>query len=323
MRVVITGAAGFIGSHLVDRYLGDGHRVVGVDNFLTGGWENLEGARENPEFTTVQANVAEDWEEILAEFERDGSGVDLVLHFASPASPTDYARHPRETMAANSHGTELCCMAALKYDARLVYASTSEVYGDPQEHPQRESYWGNVNPIGPRACYDESKRFGEALVMSFVRTDDLDARIVRIFNTYGPRMRASDGRAVPNFIFAALRGQPLTVYGDGSQTRSFCYVDDLVEGIVRLAAAPDARGMVVNLGNPGEFTISQLAETVARIAGVPLEIRREPLPPDDPKQRCPDISLARSLLGWQPRIPLEEGLRRSVTSFAATTARLR
>ena len=238
--------------------------------------------------------------------------VDLVLHFASPASPVDYARLALETLAVNSTGTSHACDLAERTGARLVFASTSEVYGDPLVHPQPESYWGNVNPIGPRACYDEGKRFGEALITTRMRLGQLDARIVRIFNTYGPRMAPNDGRAVPNFIAQALAGRPLTVYGDGSQTRSFSYVDDLVDGVVRLAAADAARGAIVNIGNPEETTIAAFAALVASAAGVALNIERRPLPADDPTRRKPDISLARTLLGWEPRIALRDGIARTL-----------
>ena len=255
MRVVITGGAGFLGSHLVDRFLLDGHDVVAIDNLCTGSLGNLDDASENARLTIVRADAS------LPLPVR--GAVDLVLHFASPASPVHYARLALETLAVNSTGTGHACDLAERTGARLVFASTSEVYGDPLVHPQPESYWGNVNPAGERACYDEAKRFGEALITTRMRLGQLDARIVRIFNTYGPRMAANDGRAVPNFIAQALAGRPLTVYGDGSQTRSFTYVDDLVDGVVRLAAADDARGAIVNIGNPEETTIAAFAALVA------------------------------------------------------------
>jgi nucleoside-diphosphate-sugar epimerase len=302
--VVVTGGAGFVGSHLVDRYLRDGHEVIAIDNLCTGSLQNLDGARANPRFTFVRADAAEP----LAV---DG-GVDLVLHFASPASPVHYARLALETLAVNSAGTGHACDLAERSGARLLYASTSEVYGDPAVHPQSEGYWGNVNPVGERACYDEGKRFGEALVTTRVRLRALDARIARIFNTYGPRMAANDGRVVPNLISQALAGQPLTVYGDGSQTRSFTYVDDLVDGIVRLAAAERLRGAIVNLGNPEEVTIAAFAAVVAALAGVPLRVEHRPLPPDDPVRRKPDIARARARLGWSPAIGLHEGIARTL-----------
>jgi nucleoside-diphosphate-sugar epimerase len=314
MRVLVTGGAGFIGSHLVDYYLERGDEVTAVDNFITGSASNLTAARKNENFRFVEADVADEWERVAAAFAA-GRAPDLILHFASPASPVDYSLRPIETMAVNSRGTENCLRAALKWRCRVLYASTSETYGDPLEHPQREEYWGNVNPVGPRSCYDESKRFGEALVMAYVRVHDVDARIIRIFNTYGPRMRSDDGRVVPNFVTQALAGVPLTVYGDGSQTRSFCYVDDLVEGISRCAAVEATRGVVVNLGNPNEYPIRVFADIVCRIAGVPLTVDPRPMPVDDPGRRCPDISRAVRLLGWQPLVTLEDGLSRTLRAF--------
>jgi nucleoside-diphosphate-sugar epimerase len=311
MRVVISGAAGFIGSHLADRYLADGHAVLGIDNLLTGSPGNLRTAFNNASFTFVEADVTHGI---------DVAGdADLVLHFASPASPVDYGNHPLQTLRVNSRGTEVMAEFALARKARYLYASTSESYGDPLEHPQRETYWGNVNPVGVRACYDESKRYGEAFVAAMTRTQGLDGRIIRIFNTYGPRMRLHDGRVVPNFVRQALDGEELTVYGTGNQTRSFCYVDDLVEGIVRCAASPKTRGLVINLGNPDEHTIREFAEIVCRVVGVPLNVRQMPLPADDPARRCPDISLAREVLGWSPVIALEDGLRQTIASFRVLT----
>ena len=312
MKVVITGAAGFVGSHLADRYLADHHQVVGIDDLITGDLANLALARANPHFEYINADVAAEGYDLA----HACGGADLIVHCASPASPVDYAHRPLETMAANSLGTKHCCEAAGAWSARLLYASTSEAYGDPLEHPQRETYWGNVNPVGPRACYDESKRFGEAMVMTYVRSHNLDARIVRIFNTYGPRMRRDDGRVVPNFIGQALAKQPLTLYGDGSQTRSFCYVSDLVDGIVRCADSERTRGLVVNLGNPAEITVAQLARVVCELAGVPYKTDLRDMPVDDPVRRRPDITRARELLGWEPRIALEDGLRETIRSFA-------
>lgn len=309
---LITGASGFIGSHLCDAYLAQGWRVVGVDNLVTGSRQNLEQALRSPQFELVERDITLDHRELIDDLRERFGPIDLVLHFASPASPVDYAKLPLQTLAVNSKGTEFCAQASLEWNARLLYASTSEAYGDPLEHPQRETYWGNVNPVGPRSCYDESKRFGEAVVMAYVRAHDLDARIVRIFNTYGPRMRADDGRVVPNFILQALRGEPLTVYGDGSQTRSFCYVEDLVAGIMACAASEAARGRIVNLGNPEEYAIAEFARIVSEIAGVQLRTEYRPIPPDDPARRCPDISLARELLGWEPKVPVREGLRRTI-----------
>jgi nucleoside-diphosphate-sugar epimerase len=309
--VLITGAAGFIGSHLTERYLRDGETVVGLDNLATGDLRNLTAVMQSSRFRFVEVDVTEKWHTLRGIFAEVGNP-DLILHFASPASPVDYAALPLETMAVNSRGTELCLEAAGRYGARFLFASTSEAYGDPLEHPQREGYWGNVNSVGPRSCYDEAKRFGEALVMAYMRTQNIDARIIRIFNTYGPRMRPNDGRVVPNFIAQALAGKALTVYGDGTQTRSFCYVDDLVEGIVRCAVSEETRGLVVNLGNPEEHPIERFARIVCDTAGVTLRVESRPLPVDDPTRRCPDISRARELLGWEPSVALEDGLRRTV-----------
>jgi nucleoside-diphosphate-sugar epimerase len=315
MVVLITGAAGFIGSHLVDRYLADGWTAIGLDNLMTGAGANLASARGNDRFTFIHTDVAASWDAVVKEVERHGNLPNLILHFASPASPIDYFSEPVATMMANSAGTHRCLDAAQRWNCRLLYASTSESYGDPLVHPQREDYWGNVNPVGPRACYDESKRFGEALTMTYVRASDADARIIRIFNTYGPRMRPNDGRVVSTFIMQALQGEPLTIYGDGSQTRSFCYVDDLVEGIVRCAASDATRGRVVNLGNPEEYTIAQLAQIVSDILGVPLLVENRATREDDPARRKPDIGVARELLGWQPKVSCAEGLRRTIEYF--------
>jgi dTDP-glucose 4,6-dehydratase len=313
MNVAITGAAGFIGSHLAARYVADGHQVVGIDNFITGDPRNMSSVADRESFRFVKHDVSTDWSKIAT-----GIGtVDLVLHFASPASPVDYGALPIETMLVNSAGTRNAIEFALANRARLLYASTSETYGDPLEHPQNEQYWGNVNPIGVRSCYDESKRFGEALTMAYFRQKGLDAHLIRIFNTYGPRMRRNDGRVVPNFVTQALQNQPLTIYGDGSQTRSFCYVDDLVEGIVRCAAADSTRGLVVNLGNPEEFTIRHFAELVCEIAGVQLRVEKRDIPPDDPTRRCPDISRAMELLGWSPAIGIRDGLQRTIDYFCS------
>jgi dTDP-glucose 4,6-dehydratase len=315
MNVLLTGAAGFVGSHLADRLLKDGSRVVGVDNFITGSPDNLASARTHEGFTFFEADVSNDGEKITQFCNSIGFAPAIVLHFASPASPVDYAQLPFETLAVNSRGTEYCALAALRWGAALLFATTSEIYGDPLEHPQRETYWGNVNSTGPRACYDESKRYGEAVVTTHVRKSGLDGRLVRIFNTYGPRMRADDGRVVPNFVMQAIRGEPLTIYGDGSQTRSFCYVDDLVDGIVRFARLERAPGLILNVGNPAEYTISEFARMVAEIAGVDLRIEEGRLPVDDPTRRCPDISRAKETLGWSPRVNVREGLARTIAWF--------
>lgn len=305
MRFVVTGAAGFLGSHLVDRLVADGHEVVGIDNLLTGRRENLAALAEHPRFSFVRQDVTQ--------FIRVEGGVDGIFHFASPASPADYLAFPIQTLKVGSLGTHNALGLAKAKDARFLLASTSEVYGDPEAHPQPESYWGHVNPVGPRGVYDEAKRFAEALTMAYHRVHGLEARIARIFNTYGPRMRPDDGRVVSNFIVQSLRGDPLSVYGDGQQTRSFCYVDDLVEGVVRLFHS-DYAGPV-NLGNPDEYRIVELAEKVLEVSGARAPIEHRPLPEDDPKVRRPEIALARRRLGWEPRVPLPEGLARTVAYF--------
>ncbi len=305
MRVVILGAAGFLGSHLTDRFLREGHTVVGMDNFITGSPKNFEHLAAEPAFSFVEHDVSRF-------IEVDGP-VDGVLHFASPASPIDYLKLPIQTLKVGSLGTHNALGLAKAKSARFLLASTSEVYGDPAVHPQPESYWGHVNPVGPRGVYDEAKRFAEAMTMAYHRYHQVDTRIVRIFNTYGPRMRPADGRVVSNFIVQALEGRPITVYGDGSQTRSFCFVDDLIEGIFRLFehGGPDP----VNIGNDGEFTVLELAEKVTKLVDDGAEVVMEPLPVDDPKQRQPDLSLARASLDWGPTVTLDEGLARTVEYF--------
>jgi len=310
MRVLVTGAAGFLGSHLCDRLLAQGYRVVGMDNFLTGNSANVAHLRSHPDFQLVLHDVTN-----FIELE---GPPDAVLHFASPASPVDYLEHPIPTLKVGSLGTHKALGLAKAKGARFLLASTSEVYGDPLVHPQPESYWGNVNPVGPRGVYDEAKRFAEALTMAYHRYHGLDTRIVRIFNTYGPRMRPHDGRVVSNFIVQALHGEPLTVYGDGSQTRSFCYVDDLVTGIVLLFERGDADP--TNLGNPHEFTVRELAALVLKLTGSRSEIVERPLPVDDPRVRQPDIGRVRETLGWEPKVGLEEGLRRTIDYFRRLTA---
>jgi dTDP-glucose 4,6-dehydratase len=305
LRVLITGAAGFLGSHLVDRFLAEGHHVIGMDNFITGSPDNIAHLATNPAFGFVKQDVT-DYISV------DGP-LEGVLHFASPASPVDYLELPIQTMKVGSLGTHKTLGLAKAKGARYLLASTSEVYGDPLVHPQPESYWGNVNPVGPRGVYDEAKRFAEALTMAYHRFHGVDTRIVRIFNTYGPAMRPADGRVVSNFIVQALRGDPLTVYGDGSQTRSFCYVSDEVDGIYRLFNSD--RVEPTNIGNPNEFTVRELAELVLEQTGSRSRIESRPLPVDDPKVRKPDISIARATLGWEPKVSLREGLERTIPFF--------
>jgi dTDP-glucose 4,6-dehydratase len=312
MRLVLTGAAGFIGSHLTDRLLAEGHEVIGLDNLLTGDKRNLSHLAPGARFRLLEQDVSQP-------FRVDGA-VDGVLHFASAASPPDYQQWPIETLMVGSYGTHRGLALAQQKGARFFLASTSEVYGDPLVHPQPESYRGNVNPVGPRAMYDEAKRFAEAITSSFHRTYGTDTRIVRIFNTYGPRMRPEDGRVVSNFIVQALRGEPITIYGDGSQSRSFCYVSDLVEGIYRLFQSD--RTDPTNLGNPAEFTVSELAELVLELTGSRSPVVRKPLPEDDPKVRQPDITHARAALGWEPRVPLRDGLTRTIEYFSRKLERL-
>jgi dTDP-glucose 4,6-dehydratase len=303
-RALITGAAGFIGSHLVDYLLARGHDVIGMDNFITGDRGNLEHVRDR-RFQFVEHNVTE-------EIRIDGP-LDFILHFASPASPIDYLELPIQTLKVGSLGTHKTLGLAKAKGAKFLLASTSEVYGDPLVHPQKEDYWGNVNPIGPRGVYDEAKRFAEAMTVAYHRYHGVDIKIARIFNTYGPRMRVKDGRAIPAFISQALQNQPITVFGEGHQTRSFCYVSELVDGLYRLLTSQ--QNMPVNLGNPAEMTIAELAETIRRKTGSKSPIVFEPLPVDDPKVRQPDISLARKLLGWSPRVSLDEGLTATIAYF--------
>jgi dTDP-glucose 4,6-dehydratase len=300
-RAVVTGAAGFLASHLCERLIERGWDVLGLDNLLTGRMQNLVELQSRPEFSFDRHDVTN--------FIHVNGPVDAVLHFASPASPEDYLEHPIKTMKVGALGTHNTLGLALAKNARYLLASTSEVYGDPQVHPQPETYWGNVNPIGPRGVYDEAKRFAEALTLAYHRDHGLDVRIVRIFNTYGPRLRPADGRVVSNFLVQAMDGKPLTVYGSGDQTRSFCYVDDLVRGVLSLLDSDHVGPM--NIGNPNEFTILELAHTVLEVTGSSSEIAFEPLPEDDPTQRQPDISLAREVLGWEPQVQLAEGLTRT------------
>jgi dTDP-glucose 4,6-dehydratase len=309
MRVLVTGAAGFLGSHLTDRLLAEGHTVVGVDNLCTGNLENLAHLAHEPRFQFEQRDICVPF---------DPGAVDYVFNFASPASPPEYLRLAIETLRVGSVGVENTLEIAARYQAGYLHASTSECYGDPLQHPQTEEYWGNVNPVGPRSVYDEAKRYAEALVMAYHRSRGVNAHLVRIFNTYGPRLHPMDGRVISNFMMQALRGDPLTIYGDGSQTRSFCYVDDLIEGILRLARSNEH--LPVNIGNPSEFTILECAQTVLEVTGSHSELCFELLPEDDPARRCPDITKARALLGWEPRIALKEGLQKSLEFFRSNVA---
>ncbi len=306
MRVLITGGAGFIGSHLCDYFIARGDQVIAIDNFITGSPDNIAHLKDNPRFHFIRQDVTD--------FMRVEGYLDAVLHFASPASPVSYIAYPIQTLKVGALGTHKACGLAKAKGARFLLASTSEVYGDPKVSPQSEDYWGNVNPIGPRGVYDEAKRYAEAMTLAYHRAHNVDTRIVRIFNTYGPRNALDDGRVVPNFIGQALRGEPLTVHGDGSQTRSFCYVSDLVEGIVRLLESNEV--MPVNIGNPNEMTILTFAEKINAMTGNKAGIVFRPRPVDDPGQRCPDISKAKRLLKWQPRVDLDEGLAKTVAYFA-------
>jgi dTDP-glucose 4,6-dehydratase len=308
-RALVTGGAGFLGSHLCDALLGEGWKVAVADSLLTGRATNLEHLKNEPRFEFIEQNICEPF---------DPGRVDYVFHFASPASPVDYGLHGIHTLKVGSFGTFHALGIAKKYGAKYLVSSTSECYGDPLEHPQKETYWGHVNPIGPRSVYDEAKRFTEAVTMAYHRYHKVDTRIVRIFNTYGPRMQLNDGRVVPNFMKQALRGEDLTVYGDGSQTRSFCYVSDEIDGFMRLAKSNEH--FPVNIGNPNEFTILECAQCVLKVTGSKSKIRYEALPEDDPKQRCPDITKARRLLGWEPKIDLETGLRLSLEYFKKAVA---
>ncbi|MFP6598859.1 MAG: UDP-glucuronic acid decarboxylase family protein [Deltaproteobacteria bacterium] len=306
-RVLVTGGAGFIGSHLCERFLERGDEVICVDNLLTGDRDNIAHLFGDRNFSFHDQNITE--------YIYVSGELDFILHFASPASPVDYLELPIQTLKVGSLGTHKALGLAKEKKARILVASTSEVYGDPLVHPQREDYWGNVNPIGPRGVYDEAKRFLEAMTMAYRRSHGVDTRIARIFNTYGPRMRMRDGRVVPNFICQALRGEPMTVYGKGDQTRSFCYVDDLVEGVVRLLESDEEEP--VNLGNPAEMTILDFAVRIKELTGSAVDIVHEPLPVDDPKVRQPDISKAKARLGWEPRVELEEGLGKAIEYFRA------
>ena len=309
LRAMVTGGAGFLGSHLCDALLGEGHSVIAVDNLLTGNTANLEHLRHEPRFELLRRDICEPF---------DCGHVDYVFHLASPASPVDYTVHGIPTLRVGSLGTFNALEVAKKYGAKFFLSSTSECYGDPEEHPQKETYWGRVNPIGPRSVYDEAKRFSEAATVAYRRYHKLETRIVRIFNTYGPRMQVNDGRVIPNFMKQALRGEELTVYGDGQQTRSFCYVSDEIDGLLRLAWSQEYGP--VNIGNPSEFTILDCAQKVLQATASRSRIKFMPLPTDDPKQRCPDITKARAVLGWEPRIDLETGLKLSLGYFQKAIA---
>lgn len=310
MRIVVSGAAGFIGSHFCDRLLAEGHTVVGLDNFLTGAARNLMHLADEPRFRLIQQDITEPFS--------IAGAVDAVVNMASPASPKDYHEHPIETLMVGSAGTGRMLDLAREKRARFLLTSTSECYGDPEVHPQVESYWGHVNPVGPRSCYDESKRFAEALTMAYHRKHGVATHIARIFNTYGPRMKLNDGRVVPAFLSEALAGAPITVFGDGSQTRSFCYVTDLVDGLYRLMLCDER--YPVNLGNPREMTILEFAEQIRRLTDSQSPTEFRPLPEDDPKQRRPDIGKARAVLGWEPHVTLEDGLRLTVEYFRREAA---
>ncbi len=305
-KMLVTGAAGFLGSHLCDRLLADGHEVIGVDNLCTGSLANLKHLEREPRFSLLEHDIIEPF---------DPGQVDYVFNFASPASPADYMRLGVETLLVGSRGTINSLDVARKYNAGFLHASTSECYGDPLVHPQVETYWGHVNPIGPRSVYDEAKRFSEAAITAYNRYYGVDTHMVRIFNTYGPRLQANDGRVISNLMMQALRGDPFTIYGDGSQTRSFCYVSDLIDGIVRLSKAD--QHTPVNIGNPVEWTILECAQEVLAVTGAKVELRFEPLPQDDPARRRPDITVARQLLGWEPVISLRQGLELSLEYFQA------
>ncbi|MEZ4557902.1 MAG: UDP-glucuronic acid decarboxylase family protein [Caldilineaceae bacterium] len=306
MRILVTGGAGFLGSHLCERLLHEGHDVIAMDNLVTGTTDNIAHLAGNPHFTFIKHDVTN--------YIYIKGDLDAILHFASPASPVDYLELPIQTLKVGSLGTHNALGLAMAKGARFLLASTSEVYGDPRVHPQPETYWGHVNPIGPRGVYDEAKRFAEAMTMAYHRSHGVQTRIVRIFNTYGPRMRINDGRVVPNFIKQALNGEPLTVYGEGAQTRSFCYVSDLVDGIYRLLLSDEVEP--VNIGNPAEMTILDFAQVINEFTANAGGIKYEPLPVDDPKQRRPDITKARTILHWEPQVPLEEGMAKTIPWFA-------
>ena len=311
-RILITGAAGFLGSHLCDRFISEGYYVIAMDNLITGDLMNIEHLRSNPNFEFIHHDITR--------FIDITGDLDYILHFASPASPIDYLKIPIQTLKVGAMGTHNCLGLAKAKGARILVASTSEVYGDPLVHPQTEEYWGNVNPVGPRGVYDEAKRYMESIAMAYHTFHNVETRIIRIFNTYGPRMRLNDGRALPAFIGQALRGEDMTVFGDGSQTRSFCYVDDLIDAMVKMMNSEAGFTGPVNIGNPGEFTMLQLAETILRLSGSKSKIIHQPLPADDPKQRQPNIALAKAKLAWEPKVNLEDGLKETIAYFKKVVA---
>jgi nucleoside-diphosphate-sugar epimerase len=306
--VLVTGGAGFIGSHLCDLLIEKGYKVICLDNLLTGSKDNIKQLLDNPNFKFIDADVTKT-------LNLDISDLDFIFHLASPASPIDYQNYPEETLLANSMGTINVLKLTEEQGAKVLIASTSEIYGDPLEHPQKETYWGNTNSFGPRSCYDESKRFAEAATYVYLKKHAVDARIIRIFNTYGPRMQKDDGRVVSNFINQCLEGSPITIYGDGSQTRSFCYISDMIAGICKAMFSEETNAQVFNLGNPIEFTMMELAENVKKLTGAKSEIIYKPLPPDDPKQRQPDITKANKFLGWEPKVSLDEGLQKTIEYY--------
>ncbi|MBI5465065.1 SDR family oxidoreductase [Candidatus Gottesmanbacteria bacterium] len=312
MKCLVAGGAGFIGSHLCEALLSKGDEVFCLDNFITGSKKNIEHLENNPKFHLIEWDVIKPLDSAIS---HQLSAISSIYHLASPASPVQYQKYPIETLLANSLGTHHLLELAKEYGAKFLYASSSEIYGNPQQHPQTESYWGNVNPIGVRSCYDEGKRFGEAMMMAYVRKYDLDGRIGRIFNTYGPRMEKNDGRVISNFVNQAIEGKPFTVYGDGTQTRSFCFISDMIGGLITLMEKEKARGEVFNLGNPEEHTILEIAKIVKKLAASTSEIKFTDLPEDDPTRRCPDITRAKQILGWQPKITLEEGLKKTIVYF--------
>jgi len=306
MKCLVTGAAGFIGSHLIDQLLENGYEVIGADNFITGRKENIAHLAGNKNFTFFEHDVVKSLPDVDANY---------IFHFASPASPPKYQQFPIETLLVNSYATIQLLELARKWNARFIFASTSEIYGEPEQHPQKETYWGNVNPIGPRSCYDEGKRFGEASVAAFIRKYNLDCKIIRIFNTYGPRMDINDGRVVTNFIKQLLKRRKLTIYGNGKQTRSFCFISDLIEAILKVAFTNKAQGEVFNVGSSHEITITELAAILTRLTGVSSDVINKPLPQDDPTRRKPDISKVKKMLGWESKISLEKGLQQTIAYF--------